>query len=132
MSDEPSRPTNCEEPSRPTNCEDASRPKNCGQQFWPNDMQVSSPLNESLDAQRVDPTQMETDAGEWTVVKRRNGKSKVASDNGVVVSSLGDPVSMVGIDIDPLCGVTTRSGIRRSGDLARSKGLKALAPVHLC
>ncbi|KAJ6430500.1 hypothetical protein OIU84_021826 [Salix udensis] len=67
LSDEPSRPTNCEEPSRLTNCEEASRPTNCGQQFRPNDMQVSSPLNESLDAQRVDPTQMETDAGEWTV-----------------------------------------------------------------
>ncbi|KAJ6701384.1 hypothetical protein OIU74_012695 [Salix koriyanagi] len=52
LSDEPSRPTNCEDPSRPTNCEDASRPTNCGQQFRPNDMQVSSPLNESLDAQR--------------------------------------------------------------------------------
>ncbi|KAG5226797.1 DUF4283 domain-containing protein [Salix suchowensis] len=123
LSDEPYRPTNCEEPSRPTNCEE---------HFRPNDMQVSSPLNESLDEQRVDPMQMETDAGEWTIVKRRNGKSKVPNDNAVVVSSLGDPVSMVGIDIDPLCGVTTRSGIRRSGDLARSKGLKALAPVQLC
>ncbi|KAJ6299908.1 hypothetical protein OIU76_020828 [Salix suchowensis] len=98
-------------------------------QFRPNDMQVPSPLNESLDEQRVDPMQMETDAGEWTVVKRRNRKSKVANDNAVVLSSLGDPVSMVGIDVDPLCGVTTRSGIRRSGDLARSKGLKALAPM---
>ncbi|KAJ6304709.1 hypothetical protein OIU78_020309 [Salix suchowensis] len=132
LSDEPSGPTNCEEPSRPTNCEEASRPTNCGEQFRLNDMQVSSPLIESLDEQRVDPMQMETDAGEWTVVKRRNGKSKVANDNAVVVSSLGDPVSMVGIDVDPLCGVTTRSGIRRSGDLARSKGLKAIAPKHLC
>ncbi|KAJ6374292.1 hypothetical protein OIU78_029913 [Salix suchowensis] len=132
LSDEPYRPTNCEEPSRPTNCEEAFRPTNCGEHFRPNDMQVSSPLNESLDEQRVDPMQMETDAGEWTIVKRRNGKSKVANDNAVVVSSLGDPASMVGIDVDPLCGVTTRSGIRRSGDLARSKGLKALAPVHLC
>ncbi|KAJ6425378.1 hypothetical protein OIU84_026028, partial [Salix udensis] len=122
LSDEPSRQTNCEEPSRPTNCEEASRPNNCGEHFRPNDMQVSSPLNESLDEQRVDPMQMETDAGEWTIVKRRNGKSTVANDNAVVVSSLGDPVSMVGIDVDPLCGVTTRSGIRRSGDLARSKG----------
>ncbi|KAJ6303498.1 hypothetical protein OIU77_017387 [Salix suchowensis] len=102
-----------DEPSRPTNCEEASRPTNCGEQFRPNDMQVSSPLNESLDEQRVDPMQMETDAGEWTVVKRRNRKSKVANDNAVVLSSLGDPVSMVGIDVDLLCGVTTRSGIRR-------------------
>ncbi|KAJ6316080.1 hypothetical protein OIU78_019375 [Salix suchowensis] len=121
-----------DEPSRPTNCEEASRPTNCGEQFRPNDMQVSSPLNESLDEQRVDPMQIETDAGEWTVVKRRNRKSKVANDNAVVLSSLGDPVSMVGIDVDPLCGVTTQSGIRRSGDLARSKGLKALAPMYLC
>ncbi|KAG5253377.1 hypothetical protein IMY05_001G0103900 [Salix suchowensis] len=122
----------CSSSSHAKEMDEASRPTNCGEQFRPNDMQVPSPLNESLDEQRVDSMQMETDAGEWTVVKRRNRKSKVANDNAVVLSSLGDPVSMVGIDVDPLCGVTTRSGIRRSGDLARSKGLKALAPMYLC
>ncbi|KAG5235314.1 hypothetical protein IMY05_011G0070300 [Salix suchowensis] len=122
-SDEPSRPLTHEEASRPTGCEEQSRP---------NDVQVSSSLNESLDAQRIDPMQMETDTGEWTVVKRRNGKPKVANDNAVVVTSCGDPVCSVGIDVDPLCGATTRSGIRRSDVLPRSKGLKALAPVHLC
>ena len=56
---------------------------------------------------------METDAGEWTIVKKKNGKNKVANnDNVVVVTSLGVPVFSVGIDVDPLYGVTTRSGIR--------------------
>ncbi|KAJ6365979.1 hypothetical protein OIU77_002530 [Salix suchowensis] len=57
--------------------------------------------------ERVDPMLLETDVGEWTVVKKRNGKSRVANDNVVSVTSLGDPVCSVGIDVDPLCGVTT-------------------------
>ncbi|KAJ6309534.1 hypothetical protein OIU77_015105 [Salix suchowensis] len=118
-----------DEPSQPLTHEEASRPAGCEEQSRPNDMQFSSSLNESLDEQRVDPMQMETDAGEWTVVKRRNGKSKVANANAVAV---GDPVGLVGIDVDPFCGVTTRSGIRRTGVLPRSKGLKALASVNLC
>ncbi|KAJ6697098.1 hypothetical protein OIU85_003456 [Salix viminalis] len=121
-----------DEPSRPLTHEEASRPTGCEEQSQPNDVQVSSSLNESLDEQRVDPMQMETDAGEWTVVKKRNGKSKVANNNAVVVTDLGDLVCPVGIDVDPLCGVTTRSGSRRSGVLPRGKGLKALAPAHLC
>ncbi|KAJ6372864.1 hypothetical protein OIU76_027237 [Salix suchowensis] len=76
----------------------------------------------------VDPMQMETDVGEWTVVKKRNGKSKVANNNAAVVTDLGDPVCPVGIDVDPLCGVTTRSGSRRSSVLPRGQRVKALAP----
>ncbi|KAJ6387702.1 hypothetical protein OIU78_000001 [Salix suchowensis] len=120
-SDEPSQPLPHVEAPRPAGCEEQSRPND--------DVQVFSSLNESLDEQRVDPMQMETHAGEWTVVKKRNGKSKVANDKAVVVR---DPVCSVGIDVDPFCGVTTRSGIRLTGVPRRSKGLKALALVPLC
>ncbi|KAJ6693697.1 hypothetical protein OIU85_004471 [Salix viminalis] len=114
-----------DESSRPMTNEEASQPMDC-------ELQGSSYLNESFDEQRVDPMRMETDAGEWTIVKKRNGKSRVVSDNAVVVTSLGDLVCLVGIDVDPLYGVTTRSGIWRTSVLPRSKGLKALAPVNLC
>ncbi|KAJ6733378.1 hypothetical protein OIU74_005184 [Salix koriyanagi] len=97
-SDEPSRPKTNEEATQPIDYEEPARP---------NDVQGSSSLNESFDEQRVDPMLLETDVGEWTVVKKRNGKSRVANDNVVSVTSLGDPVCSVGIDVDPLCGVTT-------------------------
>ncbi|KAJ6360389.1 hypothetical protein OIU77_004409 [Salix suchowensis] len=103
----------------------------CEEASQPNDVQGSSSLNESFDEQQVDLVRMETDAGEWMVVKKRNGKSRVVSDNAVVVTSLGDPVCLVEIDVDSLCGVTTRSGIWRTSVLPRSKGLKALALVNL-
>ncbi|KAJ6399842.1 hypothetical protein OIU84_015493 [Salix udensis] len=80
-SDEPSQPLPHEEATRPAGCEEQTRPND--------DVQVFSSLNESIDEQRVDPMQMETDAGEWTVVKKRNGKSKVADDKAVVVFLLG-------------------------------------------
>ncbi|KAG5232983.1 hypothetical protein IMY05_013G0073900 [Salix suchowensis] len=104
-----------------------TRPMDCEEASQPNDVQGSSSLNESFDEQQVDLVRMETDAGEWMVVKKRNGKSRVVSDNAVVVTSLGDPVCLVEIDVDSLCGVTTRSGIWRTSVLPRSKGLKALA-----
>ena len=121
-SDEPSRPMTNEENSRPRDCEEPSRP---------NDTDGSS-LSASFDEQRVDPMQMETDVGEWMTVKKRNGKSRVANDKAIVVTSLGDPVCPVGIDVDSLGGVTTQSGIRQMSVLPRSKGLKALAPANLC
>ncbi|KAJ6378306.1 hypothetical protein OIU78_028532 [Salix suchowensis] len=95
------------EPSRPKTNEEATQPIDCEEPARPNDVQGSSSLNESFDEQRVDPMLLETDVGEWTVVKKRNGKSRVANDNVVYVTSLGDPVCSVGIDVDLLCGVTT-------------------------
>ncbi|KAJ6379678.1 hypothetical protein OIU76_016347 [Salix suchowensis] len=49
----------------------------CEEASQPNDVQGSSSLNESFDEQQVDLVRMETDAGEWMVVKKRNGKSRV-------------------------------------------------------
>ncbi|KAJ6418311.1 hypothetical protein OIU84_001649 [Salix udensis] len=71
----------------------------------------------------TDPMQLESDA--WVsgrLLKKRNGKLKMANDNAIAVTSLGNPVSLVGIDVDPLCGVTTRGGSRRTGFSPRSKG----------
>ncbi|KAJ6298023.1 hypothetical protein OIU76_019197 [Salix suchowensis] len=147
LSDVPSWPKVNEEASRPNASEDPSQPNIYDSLPWlnsskmpsrPNDVQGSS-FNESFDEQRFDPIQMESNAGEWIGAKKRNGKSRMANDSSstlgpptVVVSSLGDPVYSVGINVDSLCGVTTWSGIRRTGVLPRSKGLKALAPTNLC
>ena len=76
--------------------------------------------------------QMESIADEWTIVKKKNGKSRVANDNAVVVTSVGDLVCSVGIEVDSLCGVTTQSGIWRTSVLTRSKGFKALSLIDLC
>ncbi|KAJ6406952.1 hypothetical protein OIU84_010462 [Salix udensis] len=114
-----------DEPPWPTNNEEATWPINYEEPVRLNDVQGSSSLNESFDEQRVDPMLMETDVDEWTIVKNRNGKNRVANDTAVVVTSLGVPVSSVGTNVDPLCGVTARSGIRRTSVFPRSKGLKA-------
>ncbi|KAJ6370147.1 hypothetical protein OIU76_028424 [Salix suchowensis] len=131
LSNETSRPLTNEEASRPSN-EETSRPSDCEEPPRAKEVQGTYPLNEFLDEQQVDPMQLETNAGEWMVVKKRNGKARVAIDNAVAVTTSRNSISSVGIDINPFCGVTTRSGSRQTDFPPRSKGLKALAPAPLC
>ncbi|KAJ6290113.1 hypothetical protein OIU78_025935 [Salix suchowensis] len=82
LSNETSRPLTNEEASRPSN-EETSRPSDCEEPPRAKEVQGTYPLNEFLDEQQVDPMQLETNAGEWMVVKKRNGKARVAIDNAV-------------------------------------------------
>ncbi|KAJ6433806.1 hypothetical protein OIU84_017498 [Salix udensis] len=79
LGDVPSRPKANEEASRPNASDLPPRPNSTEMSSRPNDVQGS--LNESIDEQRFDPMQMESNVSDWTVVKKRNGKPRVANDS---------------------------------------------------